>query len=355
MNTQYTTNTIVLLTPGFAADESDTTCLTFLQDFVTSFTRLYPMVKLRIIAFQYPFVRGYYEWNGVTIYSAAGKNTRFPFRFITWIRVFNKLLWIHRHENIIAVQSFWLTECALIGQWFKKLTGVDHLSYSVGQDAKKENKYLKYLRFDQMNTIAISETIVRNLYDATGYKTEKVIPIGINTDKFSGGILQRETDVIGVGSLTQLKHYVLFVEVIQELKKQLTEIKSIIVGDGPEKGLLEEKIKKINLQRNIELAGTKSHREVIEQMKKSKIFLHTSSSEGQSTVMMEALAAGLTVVCFDVGRYPDDTKVVVCHSKEEMVTKVRKLLERDDLNSEPLLLHTMDETVKAFAKIYGLH
>ncbi len=347
-------DTLVLLTPGFAKDESDTTCLTFLQDFVTAFTHLYPMVKLSIIAFQYPFKRGYYTWNGVRIYSAAGKSNRFPFRFITWIRVFNKLLVIQRHSTIIAVQSFWLTECALIGQWFRKLTGINHVSYAIGQDSKKENKYLKHLNFEQMKTVAMSETIVRNLYDATGYKAEKVIPIGIDTDKFSGGVLEKETDVLGVGSLTPLKNYDLFVEVVRELKNYFPEIKSMIAGEGPEKELLEEKVRKINLQSSVKLLGSIAHTEVIERMKKSRIFLHTSSSEGQSTVMMEALAAGLTVVCFDVGRYPDDTKVLVCHSKEEMVMKIRELLNGNDLNSEPLVLHKMDETVKTFAKIYDI-
>lgn len=85
----------------------------------------------------------------------------------------------------------------------------------------------------------------------------------------------------------------------------------------------------------------------------SKIFLHTSGYEGQSTVIIEALAAGLTVVCFDVGRLHAEGKIWVCKDKEEMQQKLKQLL-ASSLSFEQLVLYTAGDTVREFFKLYEI-
>ena len=40
---------IVLLTPGFPADENDLACTTYLQDLVLSYKRYYPQATIEVI------------------------------------------------------------------------------------------------------------------------------------------------------------------------------------------------------------------------------------------------------------------------------------------------------------------
>ena len=46
---------LVILTPGFPKDETDTTCIPFLQDFILELNDQYPSLKIDILAFDYPF------------------------------------------------------------------------------------------------------------------------------------------------------------------------------------------------------------------------------------------------------------------------------------------------------------
>ena len=83
---------VVLLTPGFARDETDTTCTTFLQDYLLALKRIHPEIQLEVVALQYPFDRNRYLWNGITIYSAQGKSSTYFNRLITWIRAFKAVI-----------------------------------------------------------------------------------------------------------------------------------------------------------------------------------------------------------------------------------------------------------------------
>ena len=51
--------TIVILTPGFASDESDTSCIPALQDYVLALQQSFPGLRIVVLAFQYP-----YKWDG---------------------------------------------------------------------------------------------------------------------------------------------------------------------------------------------------------------------------------------------------------------------------------------------------
>ena len=47
-------NTLIILSPGFAANEEDTTCLPPQQVFVKALNRNFPSLQIIILAFQYP-------------------------------------------------------------------------------------------------------------------------------------------------------------------------------------------------------------------------------------------------------------------------------------------------------------
>ena len=48
-------DTLVILSPGFAANEADTTCLPPMQLFVKALKEICPGLNIIVIAFQYPF------------------------------------------------------------------------------------------------------------------------------------------------------------------------------------------------------------------------------------------------------------------------------------------------------------
>jgi glycosyltransferase involved in cell wall biosynthesis len=342
---------VVLLTPGFSENEQDTTCLPFLQQYVRSFIQLYPNIDLRVIAFQYPFKKGHYKWNSINIYSAGSKGGLYS-RFKTWKRVLAELKRIKEQNDIAIIHSYWLTECTLIGQRFAQKNKVRHVAYAIGQDVLKQNKYLRLLDFSGMKVIAMSESIAGRFLKLTGRNVSGIIPAGVEPENVSINNEPKTIDIIGVGSLIPLKNYSLFIEIIGDLKKDFPAIKAVIIGKGIEEQLLKEKITFEELGANIEFIGEIPHKEVFSYMNKSKIFLHTSSYEGQSTVIMEALAMGLNIVCFDVGRIHHE-KINVCANKDEMIQKLKTLLSAN-LDFKPQILLSSEDTVREFMKVYAL-
>jgi glycosyltransferase involved in cell wall biosynthesis len=317
-----------------------------------SFLQIRPDIELRVVSFQYPYKRGYYLWNGIKVCCAAGKSRKYN-RLLTWIRIWIQLLKIKREYDIVVINSFWMTECAFVGQSFARSFKIKHVVYVIGQDALKTNRYLPLINFPKMKIIAMSENLVNRFLESTGFKIHHIIPAGIDADKIKYTRENRTIDILGVGALIPLKNYPLFAEIINELKKDFPGIKSTIIGKGEQEQAIKEIIKEHGLENNLGLVGEMPHEKVFSYMQRSKIFLHTSSYEGQSTVIMEALANGLHIVCFDIGRIHVDGKIWACHTKDEMLQKLKELLS-SPLTYEPIILLTNEDMVREFLKVYEI-
>ena len=148
-----------------------------------------------------------------------------------------------------------------------------------------------------------------------------------------------------------LKRYDLFTRVIGSLKKTFPGICAVHCGDGRDKNTIRSLIRELTLKDNLELKGSIQHLEVLKLMQQSKILLHTSSYEGLSTVCLEALYAGAHVISFC---YPFEHAVPhwhVVHSKEEMTARTIQILLDPDTDYQPILLHSMDDSARAFMNL----
>ena len=113
-------HTLVILTPGFPKDEADSTCLPFLQTFISQLNTQFRLLKVEIIAFDYPFVSTSYQWKGNTVHSFNGyKKTRLK-KLFKWISIKKKLDKIKNSNSIIGILSLWCGECTYIGNKYAK-------------------------------------------------------------------------------------------------------------------------------------------------------------------------------------------------------------------------------------------
>ena len=346
------TNHIVFLVPGFPKDENDTTCIPALQLFVRNFNSVNPQLKINVIAFQYPYKKKGYSWNGIKVYSAGGKGKGNFFRLLTWSRVIKYFLKINFKNKVRGIHSFWLTECAFIGQTLSILFNIPHVASLMGQDAKKSNNYLKYLNLSKLSITAGSNFSLDILKQHISLNSNSipVIPFGIENLNISYDN-NREIDLLGVGSLIPLKNYNLFIEIVNKLVKDFPALNSVLIGDGEQKPELENSIAEKNLLNNITLTGKIPRNEVFNYMQRSKIFLHTSSYESQGMVFLEALFSGLYVVSFNVGYLPKSDKVFLCNDKNEMIHTIKVLLCKEKKYNKEIHF-TIEDTIKKFNDIY---
>ncbi|MCB0260873.1 MAG: glycosyltransferase, partial [Calditrichaeota bacterium] len=231
------------------------------------------------------------------------------------------------------------------------LLRIRHVASIMGQDAQAGNRYLKWFRWRRMTITAPSEFAAKTFRESTGQAAPQIIPIGLAEDDRPEAAAQRDIDILGVGALTALKNYRLFIELVERLRPEFPELRGAIIGEGPERAALEAQIAGKGLQGHVRLAGQLSRPEVLAQMARSRILLHPSSYESQGYVLMEALYCGMAVVCLPVGYTVPSERMRVCRDAAEMGRELADLL-RQHLPPQSLLLKPIAETVNAFQELY---
>ncbi len=108
-----------------------------------------------------------------------------------------------------------------------------------------------------------------------------------------------ENQAVAVGRLHPVKGFARLIRLWKPVfEKTGTVLK--IIGGGDEQQALEQEIAAQGLQQGVILAGAMDHDRVLEEMKKSRLFVMTSLSEGLPFVLIEAMAQGLPAVAYDV-------------------------------------------------------
>src|SRR5688572_3236104 len=137
---------LIVVTPGFPANEKDSTCLPAQQLFVKKFTEQHPSISILVMSLHYPYTTRPYHWTGVQVNPFNGRNKKKADKLLLWRKVWKTLRATHKKESIIGVLSFWCTECALLGHYFSRRNKIRHYCWILGQDAKSDNRFVKFIR-----------------------------------------------------------------------------------------------------------------------------------------------------------------------------------------------------------------
>lgn len=107
--------------------------------------------------------------------------------------------------------------------------------------------------------------------------------------------------LVTAGRLIQGKGFLLLIKLMPKLIQKFCDLKLIIVGEGPDKNILEAAIKEYGIEKWVELTGRKTQIELFELIKAADLFLLNTVHEGLSHVLLEALALGTPVITTPVG------------------------------------------------------
>ena len=109
----------------------------------------------------------------------------------------------------------------------------------------------------------------------------------------------KKYDVCFVGRLTKQKNPVKFINIINDVKEIIPNIKVVMIGDGELQASCKQLIEDLELTNNIELLGFKKN--PYQYMNQSNIFCLTSEWEGYGLVAFEAMTLGIPCVVSPVG------------------------------------------------------
>ncbi len=110
--------------------------------------------------------------------------------------------------------------------------------------------------------------------------------------------------VIGTtGRLVQVKQIDLIIQAVARLKKDLSDIKLVIMGDGSERSALEALCERLQLRNEVRFTGWRD--DVPRLLKALDVFVIASRMESTCLSLLEAMASGCACVASRVGGIPD--------------------------------------------------
>jgi glycosyltransferase involved in cell wall biosynthesis len=344
--------TLIILIPGFPANEEDSTCLPFPQAFVKHLKLLNPGRNIKVLTFQYPFFKAVYEWHGVEVHAFNGRNKGGYRRLYLWGAIWRRLKKICREEQILGILSFWMGETALIAKYAAKKYGVRSYTWLMGQDAGKNNRYVSIARMKTESLIALSDFLSDEYYKNHKIRPAITIPPGIDIASFPSKPKERKIDILGVGSLIPLKQFDQIIRLVAEIVDSHPGVRAVICGEGPEREKLQRLIHDLHLNSQIELRGELDHDSILGIMRESRILVHPSAYEGFGVVFLEALYAGTQVISYCKPMHIHFNHHIV-KTHEEMKKKLLELLDNRILNHDSVLPYPIEETCKKILSLYS--
>src|SRR5438094_4260446 len=127
----------------------------------------------------------------------------------------------------------------------------------------------------------------------------------------SEAVINQVPRIISTGRLVAFKGFDYLIDACAELAHRGLDFSCEIIGDGPLRGDLEARIRKLNLSDRVHLLGSLSQGAVLEKLRSADIFALASVTDVQGasdvfpTVIIEAMAAARPVVSTQLAGIPE--------------------------------------------------
>jgi len=216
------------------------------------------------------------------------------------------------------------------------------------------NKYLLSKVLNSANQVcSTSKMMAEELTQTMGFSDAKVIPFGVDTDRF---IPSLEKEEFVVGTIKSIESYN-GIDCLLDAAKTvvhdhgLSSIKFLIVGDGTYKIQMQKKCQSLGLDDNVSFVGHISHEDIVGWFQKLSIFIAVSTRESFGVSILEAAACGIPAITSDVGGLPEVNKhnetglVIPPNQPEELAEKIINLYKNNALRKK--LGHQARQRVKS--------
>jgi len=203
--------------------------------------------------------------------------------------------------NIPVITTLHGTDITLVG---KDKTYSPVVAFSINQSdaitAVSDN-----LREETYNTFFIEKEIevIHNFVDVERFNRKPI-------DAFQKVIAPNgERIVVHASNFRKIKRVQDVVKIFQQIVKQIPA-KLLLVGDGPERPMVEELARELGIVSEIKFLGKQQDMEEIFAV--TDLFLLPSEYESFGLAALEAMASGTAVVCSNAGGLPEIIEQGVC-------------------------------------------
>ncbi|RMH08929.1 MAG: glycosyltransferase [Nitrospirae bacterium] len=181
--------------------------------------------------------------------------------------------------------------------WKRNL--VRHVVYRLASKVIVVSHHLKRMLEAQFHIASDRLVFIPN-----GLDTNRFVPDDRTRSRIRQHLgIQDEDLVIGfIGRFDPVKNLPLLLHVVEHCVREDSRFKLLVIGDGPERAIIQQALAKPILQGHVMWVGKQD--EVLPYLQAMDIFLLTSLREQMPMSMLEAMSVGLPVVATAVGDIP---------------------------------------------------
>ena len=254
---------------------------------------------------------------GAQIMCLGGAQAGSRFQIGTLVRTIREV-----NPDLVHSRNWAAIETVLAGKWVAA-RGVIHSEHGLEADTAKAEPWrrncFRRLAFEFADRVLSVSNQLRDLHARrTGFPARRITVIhnGVDSERFQPNpslrasiraelsIAEDEFCIGCVGNLTPVKDYRTALSAAAALNKVCKDWRLLVIGEGAERGQLEEFVRAHpELKDRVKFLGL-SHR-VPELLAAMDVYVLSSVIEGISNSLLEAMASGLPAVATAVGGNPE--------------------------------------------------
>ncbi len=214
-------------------------------------------------------------------------------------------------DNEIDIIHCHMSQMNIIGSAISRFLGISSIMTFHGISGHFNSRQLIYLyrlaSFFPSKLVFVSNNLKELFLQGVPLARSKSIVIynGINIDHFTSDSANRVSvdsnvfNMVAVGNLVDDKDYSTLIKSCSVLKEKTDKFTLKIAGEGPEEETISESIDHLGLTQNVELLGF--HDDISALLASADGYVISSTHEGFSISLVEAMAAGLPVISTSCG------------------------------------------------------
>ncbi len=118
-------------------------------------------------------------------------------------------------------------------------------------------------------------------------------------------IAERTRTIGYVGRFSEEKGVMNLVDAMPEIVAEFPDVRLVLIGDGPLKARIEERVQQLGLAGRVSMPGWVLHDRLAGFLEQLRLLVIPSFTEGLPNVMLEAMCCGAAVAATPVGAIPD--------------------------------------------------
>jgi glycosyltransferase involved in cell wall biosynthesis len=142
------------------------------------------------------------------------------------------------------------------------------------------------------------------------------------------------------GRMVAAKGHRILLEALARLASEGVDFTCTLIGDGPERPVLESLCTRLGIEDHVRFLGSMAHQPTLSEVAKADVFVLASFAEGLPVALMEAMALGIPCVSTTIAAIPEliedqvNGRLVPPANSEVLHTVLKQLANNAELRSQ---------------------